>query len=115
MTKEPRKLELLCIKLCKELEHAHSKAWPNLNTPNFTFSKGRKYWKIVHNENNENSYPKRSVWGFINFGNDKFDFGDVIKANGWSTPTLNKARGNLFSGYHIPANSMRIYGPDYLI
>ena len=28
--------------------------------------------------------------------------------------TLNAPRGNLFEGYPIPPNSMRIYGPDYL-
>ena len=40
--------------------------------------------------------------------------GDVLKAAGWKTPALNKARGNLFDGYNIDPNSMRIYGPDYL-
>lgn len=115
MEKEPRKLELLCAKLCSELEKAHNEQWPSLNTPNYTVDRGRKYWKIVINENNPNCYPLRSVWGFINYGNENFNFGDVLKSAGWSKPALNKPRGNLFKGYDVFANRMRIYGPDYLI
>ena len=43
-----------------------------------------------------------------------FKEGDVLKCAGWKTPALNAPRGNLFEGYPIPPNSMRIYGPDYL-
>ena len=57
----------------------------------------------------------RSVWGFINVGNKKFQLGDILKAAGWAAPALNKARGNIFEGYEIDPRTSRLYGPDYLI
>ena len=48
---------------------------------------GRSYLKIV---------TDNSVWGFINLKNKKFKEGDLLKPAGWSTPALNKPRGNIF-------------------
>lgn len=65
---------------------------------------GRKYTKILSN---------RSVWGFIvNTENDnKFQFGDILKAAGWATPARNAARGNIYNDeYHVNWT-----GPDYLV
>jgi hypothetical protein len=57
----------------------------------------------------------KSAWGFINKKDfNHFKKGDVLKCAGWKTPALNQPRGNLFNGYDINPNSMRIYGPDYL-
>ena len=61
---------------------------------------GKKYIKIISNG---------SVWGFINVGNPKFKKGDILKAAGWATPALNKARGNIFEDYVV-----RWTGPCYL-
>ena len=61
---------------------------------------GKKYIKIISNG---------SVWGFINLGNPKFKKGDILKAAGWATPALNKARGNIFEDYVV-----RWTGPCYL-
>ena len=61
---------------------------------------GKKYVKII---------SSGSVWGFINIGNPKFKKGDILKAAGWATPALNKARGNIFEDYVI-----RWTGPCYL-
>ena len=53
------------------------------------------------------------VWGFINKGNDKFRYGDILKASSWRKPALNHARGNIIDAdYEI--RGMRLYGPDYL-
>ena len=112
---ETKKLDILCLKLCTELMKAHKSQWENLNTPDYTVQKGRKYWKIVSTATGDSSYQGSTVWGFIIVANEKFIFGDVLKAAGWRTPALNKPRGNLFDGYDVTANRMRIYGPDYLI
>ena len=61
---------------------------------------GKKYIKII---------SKGSVWGFINLENPKFKKGDILMAAGWSTPALNKARGNIFEDYVV-----RWTGPCYL-
>jgi len=62
---------------------------------------GRKYLKIV---------KESSVWGFINLTNKKFKEGDILKAAGWASPALNKARGNIFhDNYEISWT-----GPKYL-
>ena len=62
---------------------------------------GRKYIKIV---------SEGSVWGFINKGNNKFRVGDILKAAGWNTPALNRARGNILDGNY----EIRWTGPLYL-
>ena len=62
---------------------------------------GRKYLKIL---------KESSVWGFINLTNKNFKEGDILKAAGWASPALNKARGNIFhDNYEISWT-----GPKYL-
>jgi len=54
---------------------------------------GRKYIKILSGNR---------VWGFINLGNHDFEYGDILKAKNFKTPSLNQARGNIFEDvYHI--------------
>ena len=37
--------------------------------------------------------------------------GDVLLAQGWAGPALNKPRGNLYKGFEI--NRRTVYGPGY--
>lgn len=71
------------------------------------YAPGRNYLKIVTVDDNRSG---ASVWGFINLKNKKFKEGDILKANGWATPALNKARGNIFD------DEYRVHwtGPGYL-
>ena len=62
---------------------------------------GRSYLKIV---------TDNSVWGFINLKNKKFKEGDLLKPAGWSTPALNKPRGNIFDNNYV----INWTGPKYL-
>lgn len=94
--------------LCDDIQELHFVEFPNLTHDSWSYEVGRKYIKVIHN-----GQWQRSVWGFINIGNSDFAFGDVLKADGWKKPTLNKARGNLLDGYKV--FGMRKYGPDYLI
>jgi len=63
----------------------------------FAYSKGQKYLKVISIDN------QTSVLHFINLGNPNFKVGDILKSAGWSTPALNKARGNIFDD-HYPIN-----------
>ena len=62
---------------------------------------GRSYLKIV---------TDNSVWGFINLKNKKFKEGDLLKPAGWSTPVLNKPRGNIFDNNYV----INWTGPKYM-
>ena len=109
-----KKLENKCKELCDTLTEATHKRWKHTReTTTHTYKVGQKYIKIITCDNGND----RSVWGFINKSNPNFKEGDILKAAGWKTPALNKARGNLLDlnikNYCDP-NSMRIYGPDYL-
>ena len=100
-----------CNDLCERITKATHERWKHTReTTTHTYKVGQKYIKIITCENGND----RSVWGFINKSNPKFNEGDILKAAGWRTPALNKARGNIYDGYDIDPNSMRIYGPDYL-
>ena len=113
---ENEKLQDAVITLCKDIDDEYKKQWKHYNekASYHTAEVGRSYIKIISVEDpNSNSYPKRSVWGFINLKNKKFKEGDVLKSAGWSTPALNKARGNLLEQRYV-IQGMRIYGPDYL-
>ena len=104
------------ITLCKDIDKEYKKQWKHYNekASYHTAEVGRSYIKIVSVEDpNSNSYPKRSVWGFINLKNKKFKEGDVLKAAGWSAPALNAPRGNILEQRYV-VQGMRIYGPDYL-
>lgn len=69
---------------------------------NVEIKEGKKYIKILKD---------RSTWGFVvnTDKDDKFAYGDILKAAGYSAPARNKARGNVFEEYTI-----RFTGPEYL-
>lgn len=113
------KLETKLEKLCSDLDAIYRDDWLKASNgreldryPFHTFKRGSKYIKIIYNETSPNCYPKKSVWGFINYSNPDFNLGDVLKANTWNSPALNKARGNILDGYEIIGD--RRYSPDYL-
>ena len=109
-------LENAVITLCKDIDAEYKKQWKHYNEKDsyHTAEVGRSYIKIVSVEDpDSNSYPKRSVWGFINLKNKKIKEGDVLKAAGWATPALNSPRGNILEHKYV-IQGMRIYGPDYL-
>lgn len=111
---QEQELLQLCDKLCDDLLTEHKKQFPTLTEYSYSYKVSRKYIKIIMFSGNQ-----QSVWGFINKSKwtkpsgITFECGDILKSAGWSTPTLNQARGNLFDGYTI--TGMRKYGPDYLI
>jgi hypothetical protein len=54
--------------------------------------RGRKYDKICLHDGVE-------VWGFVKINDcEKFKRGDLLMAESWHKPALNKARGNVLSG-----------------
>ena len=102
----------LVEKLCEDITLANHIKWEHTRDRlSHDYKIGKKYIKIFTVEEGE----PRSVWGFINVGNKKFQLGDILKAAGWAAPALNKARGNIFEGYEIDPRTSRLYGPDYLI
>ena len=104
--------------LCERITKATHERWKHTReTTTLTYKVGPKYIKIITCDNGND----RSVWGFINKKEFQkgatgitFKEGDVLKCAGWNTPALNAPRGNLFEGYEIYPNSMRMFGPDYL-
>ncbi len=58
---------------------------------------GSKYIKVVKTDNQE------SVHSFIvnTKKDDKFKYGDILKAASWKTPARNFARGNIFENYKV--------------
>ena len=64
--------------------------------------------KIIIADANGND---KSVWGFINLTHERFLEGDVLLAQGWAGPALNKPRGNVYAGFEI--NRRTVYGPGY--
>ena len=68
------------------------------------YAPGRKFLKVICVSN------QATVWGFINLKHDKFKEGDLLKAQGWRAPALNKARGNIFDNNY----EIRWTGPLYL-
>ena len=88
-------LENAVITLCKDIDKEYKKQWKHYNEKDsyHTAEVGRSYIKIVSVEDpNSNSYPKRSVWGFINLKNKKFNEGDVLKAAGLSLIHISRSR-----------------------
>lgn len=62
------------------------------------YEKGYKYIKVVcNNLNNGTSH----VHSFINLTNENFNYGDILKAEGFNKPAVNKSRGNIFEHYRI--------------
>ena len=66
----------------------------------------RKYIKVTSRNGGE-------AWGFVvNTDNDEmFRKGDILKADGWSTPARNAARGNILDETF---GWVRWTGPEYL-
>jgi hypothetical protein len=99
--------------LCADITTAINNKWEHtIGNTTHDYSIGKKYIRVFSDNGSQ-----RSVWGFINVGNNKFKVGDVLKASGWSQPALNSARGNLYDGYEIAKgySTHRVHGPDYLI
>jgi hypothetical protein len=113
-----KELKELVEKLCTDLTTAMHAKWDHsVGVTTHNYSVGQKYIRIFSEENGQ----MRSAWGFINkkkfqkgMAGITFEAGDVLKCAGWKTPALNAPRGNLFKGYDIGVNTMRLYGPDYL-
>lgn len=108
----------LVEKLCEDLTTAMHNRWEHtIGKTTHDYSIGKKYIRVYSVEDGKPA----SAWGFINIKEFKkglagitFKSGDVLKCAGWKTPALNAPRGNLFDGYEIYPDSMRLYGPDYL-
>jgi len=66
---------------------------------------GNKYLKVI-----KKLGTQTMVWGFINLGNPNFKEGDLLKANGWRAPALNKPTGNIFDNNYV----INWTGPKYL-
>jgi hypothetical protein len=58
---------------------------------------GSKYIKVIRRDN------QTSVHSFIVniYDDDKFKYGDILKASSWNAPARNFARGNIFENYKI--------------
>jgi len=98
-------------KLCDDLQSIQHSVWNHCKERGsyYDFKIGKKYIKVINYDDANGSGA--SVWGFINVGNNKFKVGDVLKASGWSAPTLNTARGNILEGYKLTERMQ--YGPGY--
>ena len=113
-----KELKVLVEQLCDDLTNAMHEKWEHSRgVTTHNYSVGQKYIRIFSVEDGQ----PRSAWGFINKKEFQkgatgitFKEGDVLKCAGWNTPALNAPRGNLFNGYDINPNSMRLYGPEYL-
>ena len=102
------KLKTKIEKLCKDIEKQHFADFPSLTDYGVTYKAGRKFVKIIITAGNGG---ERSVWGVINLTHERFMEGDVLLAQGWAGPALNKPRGNLYKGFEI--NRRTVYGPGY--
>ena len=110
------------VKLCERIEKANDASFnyagqfshvPDHAKTRVCIEVGKKYAKIVRGRGLV--MENLSVWGFIFLPrhDPKFIVGDILKAESWSRPALNKARGNvLMDDYQIYGT--RQYGPDYL-
>ena len=80
-------------RFCKRSKFAHIEDNIQEFKNNLQIESGRKYIKIL---------AGNRIWGFINIGNHDFEYGDILKAKNFKTPSLNQARGNIFQdGYTI--------------
>ena len=64
-------------------------------TDSLCFTRGKKYIKVMRG--------RESVHCFIVATSEdkQFKIGDVLRAETWSRPARNKARGNVFTGFNI--------------
>ena len=113
-----KELKELVEKLCEVLTSGLNQRFEHtIGETTHNYSVGQKYIRVFSEENGQ----PRSDCGLFNKKEFQkgatgitFKEGDVLKCAGWQTPALNAPRGNLFEGYDINPNTMRIYGPDYL-
>ena len=73
---------------------------------------GNKYLKVIKKVGSQTM-----VWGFISLKDFKkgylgikFKEGDILKAQGWRAPALNKPRGNIFDNNYV----INWTGPKYM-
>jgi hypothetical protein len=73
---------------------------------------GSKYLKVIKKIGHQTM-----VWGFISlkdfkkgYAGIKFKEGDILKAQGWRAPALNKPRGNIFDNNYV----INWTGPKYM-
>ena len=87
----------------KQIDAHMKKSFPNLPRKVLSFTKGRKYWRIVSSEGGRGG----SAWAFLNTEN-----GDVLKPAGWKAPAKH-ARGNIYDA-HGGMGTVGVYGPAYM-
>jgi len=101
--------EIWLNKLNKELEKEYISQFgnpnPNSYWTNLTYTKGRKFVKIVGNG---------KVWGFVSMVDgthmgEPIKKGDLLMAATWSKPAKH-SRGNIFDG----TARYELWGPKYL-
>lgn len=69
---------------------------PTKNDYSIEFMEGRKFLRVVHVDI---TGQHRSCHSFVVLeADDKFKFGDILKAAGWAAPAKNFARGNVMTG-----------------
>ena len=73
---------------------------------------GSKYLKVI-----KKLGTQTMVWGFVSlkafkkgYGGIEFLEGDILKAQGWRAPALNKPRGNIFDNNYV----INWTGPKYM-
>jgi len=89
----------------KSLEIKHNEQFSSLEYTPLTYSKGRKFIKILKGG---------AVWGFVSMINGfnkevPIKLGDLLKPASFNTPARH-ARGNIFNG----TAKFTAYGPHYL-
>jgi O-glycosyl hydrolase len=69
----------------------------------FSFVEGKKYIKVVVDENRRRRPGYGRAWGFIvnTHDDNKFSYGDILMASSWSRPARNVARGNVLGDYMV--------------
>ena len=83
--------------LNEELKEYHTERFENLEWNDLTYTKGRKFIKIV-----DNQQGTERVWGFVSMIDgthldQPIKKGDLLMAASWKTPARH-SRGNIFDG-----------------
>ena len=94
------------LKRAQQIVDGHMKKdFPNLPRRVLSFTKGKKYWRVVAKD--QGVSPSGSAWAFINTEN-----GDVLKPASWKAPAKH-ARGNIYDA-HGGTKTVGPYGPAYM-